>query len=84
MLLLREADTGEVLTLQRGVHHEGAGARRLGPAPLRQSPAELSAELADLDAFALGGRDGNLRLYHNVATPMMPGSPPPLGTHWCT
>ncbi len=63
MLLLREADAGEVLTLQRAAYITKAQAHGdLDLPPLRQSPAELSAELADLDAFALGGRDGNLRL----------------------
>lgn len=63
MLLLREADTGEVLTLQRAAYITEAQAHAdLDLPPLRQSLAELSAELADLDAFALGWRDGNLRL----------------------
>ncbi len=64
MLLLREADAGEVLTLQRAAYITEAQAHGgFDLPPLRQSLAELPAELADLDAFALGGRDGNLRLY---------------------
>ncbi len=153
MLLLREADAGEVLTLQRAAYITEAQAHGdLDLPPLRQSLAELSAELADLDAFALGWRDGNGRLVaavrarladaaqsraeigrlpvapdrqgqrlgthllaaveaelpsgvpawtnsgcspasaapatcgctDNLATPRLPGSPPPLGTHSCT
>ncbi len=63
LVRLAEADAGEVLTLQRVAYITEAQAHGdLDLPPLRQSLAELSAELADLDVFALGWRDGNGRL----------------------
>jgi len=63
LVRLAEADAGEVLTLQRAAYITEAQAHGdLDLPPLRQSLAELSAELADLDVFALGWRDGNGRL----------------------
>lgn len=62
-MILAVEDAGEVLTLQRAAYVTEAQAHDdLDLPALRQSLAELSAELADPDVLALGWRDRDGRL----------------------
>ena len=63
LVRLAQEDAGEVLTLQRAAYITEAQAHGdVDLPPLRQSLAELSAELADPDVLALGWRDDHRRL----------------------
>lgn len=64
---LPDADAGEVLTLQRAAYVTEAQAHGdLDLPPLRQSLADLTAELADPAVVALGWRDADGRLVASV------------------
>jgi len=63
LVRLGAKDAGEVLTLQRAAYVTEAQAHAdLNLPPLRQSLAEVAAELADLEVLALGWRDPSGRL----------------------
>ncbi|RVW11630.1 GNAT family N-acetyltransferase [Prescottella agglutinans] len=60
---MNEADAGELLTLQRAAYITEAQAHDDAHLPpLRQSLADLAAELRDPNVIALGLRDGHFRL----------------------